>query len=128
MIARVSNRGARRPPVCISGRESCRAAHPPHAHSRPPPSRRAHAARIGGGGRRRLAQSRPQTPCHHKHKQPVKMIGRLRFKPFQQRIPGYDRKDKISDNKGRINMTDHADEELAYDEILDEDLFHSVIR
>ena len=37
MIARVSNRGARRPPVCISGRESCRAAHPP-THSRPPPA------------------------------------------------------------------------------------------
>ncbi|NIA11531.1 MAG: DUF4258 domain-containing protein [Nitrospiraceae bacterium] len=29
--------------------------------------------------------------------------------------------------KGRINITDHADEELAYDEILDEDLFHSVL-
>ncbi|MCD6455679.1 MAG: hypothetical protein J7K81_02660 [Methanophagales archaeon] len=29
--------------------------------------------------------------------------------------------------KGRINMTDHADEELANDEILDEDLFHSVL-
>ena len=29
--------------------------------------------------------------------------------------------------KGRINMTDHADEELANDEILDDDLFHSVL-
>ena len=29
--------------------------------------------------------------------------------------------------KGRINITDHADEELVYDEILDEDLFHSVL-
>jgi len=28
---------------------------------------------------------------------------------------------------GRINITDHADEELAYDGILDEDLFHSVL-
>ncbi len=30
--------------------------------------------------------------------------------------------------KGRINMTDHADEELANDEILDDDLFYSVLR
>jgi len=29
--------------------------------------------------------------------------------------------------KGRINMTDHADEELANNEILDEDLFHSAL-
>jgi hypothetical protein len=29
--------------------------------------------------------------------------------------------------KGRINMTDHADEELANDEILDRDLLHSVL-
>ena len=29
--------------------------------------------------------------------------------------------------KGRINMTDHADEELANDEILDKDLLHSVL-
>jgi hypothetical protein len=29
--------------------------------------------------------------------------------------------------KGRINITDHADEELAHDEILGEDLFHSVL-
>jgi hypothetical protein len=29
--------------------------------------------------------------------------------------------------KGRINMTDHADEELANDEILDEDLFNSAL-
>ncbi len=29
--------------------------------------------------------------------------------------------------KGRINMTDHADEELANDEILDEDLLRSVL-
>ncbi len=28
----------------------------------------------------------------------------------------------------RINMTDHADEELANDEILEEDLFHSVLQ
>jgi len=30
--------------------------------------------------------------------------------------------------KGRINMTDHADEELANDEILDNDLLHSVLQ
>jgi len=29
--------------------------------------------------------------------------------------------------KGRINMTDHADEELANDEIQDEDLLRSVL-
>jgi hypothetical protein len=29
--------------------------------------------------------------------------------------------------EGRINMTDHADEELANDEILDEDLFYSIL-
>jgi len=29
--------------------------------------------------------------------------------------------------KGRINVTDHADEELANDEILDNDLLHSVL-
>ncbi len=29
--------------------------------------------------------------------------------------------------KGKINMTDHADEELANDELLDEDLFYSVL-
>jgi hypothetical protein len=30
--------------------------------------------------------------------------------------------------KGRINMTDHADEELANDEIWDKDLLHSVLQ
>ena len=30
--------------------------------------------------------------------------------------------------KGMINMTDHADEELANDEILDKDLLHSVLQ
>ena len=34
---------------------------------------------------------------------------------------------KSAITKGRINITDHADEELAHDEILDEDLFHSVL-
>jgi hypothetical protein len=33
---------------------------------------------------------------------------------------------KLAIAKGRINMTDHSDEELVNDEILDEDLFHSV--
>ncbi|MEA1895783.1 MAG: DUF4258 domain-containing protein [Euryarchaeota archaeon] len=34
---------------------------------------------------------------------------------------------KSAITKGRINITDHADEELACDEILDEDLFRSVL-